>query len=262
MFRSKLTDWERFLPGVLVVLCSREQDRWKNIMLPATPVADTEAQQSWRNHFGKKWKIDCSSPDDFTSDWHTHSPIHLPHFHHRSLLPAEQRTWIIYCWPSGRVCACVSPASDETDHLDHHSKPKPGWPWLLHRPLILTLSVHLFLWAFISQPCLPRFELYGSTSVCVCVCGLPQLGERVHVSGPVKVTPYASCRDNEGFNFTTQAYQIAAPQSLRHATTTWVIWMGRHPPFHVHWAVCTVKFAKRPHHHNHRLFQSGLQDPV
>lgn len=48
----------------------------------------------------------------------------------------------------------------------------------------------------------------------------PRLKEHVHVSRPVKVTPYASCRDNEGFNFTTQAYQIAAPRSLRHALAT------------------------------------------
>lgn len=48
----------------------------------------------------------------------------------------------------------------------------------------------------------------------------PRLKEHVHVSSPVKVTPYASCRDNEGFNFTTQAYQIAAPRSLRHALAT------------------------------------------
>lgn len=89
-----------------------------------------------------------------------------------------------------------------------------------------------------------------------------RLKEHVHVSSPVKVTPYASCRDNEGFNFTTQAYQIAAPRSLRHALATWVIWMGRHPPFHVRRVVCTVKFAKRPHHHKCRLFQSGLQDWV
>lgn len=146
-------------------------------------------------------------------------------------------------WPPRQTQARLTLASPSTINSDSFC---PSLPLSLH---LSTLSPMVWVvWVYLC--------------VCVCVYGLPRLGERVHVSGPVKVTPYASCRDNEGFNFTTQAYQIAAPQSLRHATTTWVIWMGRHPPFHVHWAVCTVKFAKRPHHHNHRLFQSGLQDSV
>lgn len=114
-----------------------------------------------------------------------------------------------------------------------------------------------------SRLCLPRsLHLLASSPTAFACARVPRLKEHVHVSSPVKVTPYGSCRDNEGFNFTTQAYQIAAPRSLRHALATWVIWMGRHPPFHVRRVVCTVKFAKRPHHHNCRLLQSGLQDWV
>ncbi len=30
------------------------------------------------------------------------------------------------------------------------------------------------------------------------------------VSGPMKVTPSAACRDNKGFTFTAQAYQVEA----------------------------------------------------
>lgn len=30
------------------------------------------------------------------------------------------------------------------------------------------------------------------------------------MSGPMKVTPSAACRDNKGFTFTAQAYQVEA----------------------------------------------------
>lgn len=206
---------------------------------------------------GVKWQIDCSGRFHvFTySLSETYSPISLLQFHHHSLPPTEQQAWVIYQCPSvcSRVHLCVS---NGTNHLDHRGKPKPGWPWLFHQQLILTLSIAS------SKSSSLNLSSHGFTCICLCVhvCGVPWLGEHVDMSGPVKVTPYASCRDNEGFNFTTHAYQIAAPQSLRHALITWVIWMGRHPPFHVHWVALTEKFAKRPHHHNHCLFQSGLQD--
>lgn len=111
----------------------------------------------------------------------------------------------------GPLCVCVCPsAPDSTDHLDHHSRPEQNRPWPSRRPSIHRLTV--FLAAFLSRAtafarACPRMSA-------------TRLKEHVHVSSPVKVTPYASCRDNEGFNFTTQAYQIAAPRSPRHALAT------------------------------------------
>lgn len=190
----------------------------------------------------------------------------------RSPPPAEQQTWVICCWPlCTSVCVCVCPfASNRTDHLGAPWQTRSRlWPWLLHQPLILRLSVHLLPQSIHLSTFSPTAWLKPlSTCMCVCVCGLPWLWESACTcQGPLKVTPYVSCRDNEGFNFTTQAYQIAAPRSLWHAPTTWVIWMGRHPPFHVHWAVCvrvcvcvpaSEDLPKGPHHHNRRPVRSGV----
>lgn len=150
--------------------------------------------------------------EQLTSDWNTHGPINPPlGFSHHSHLPAaEKQTSVVCHWPP--LCVCVCPfASNRTHHLDRNSKPERARPWLFPSTINSGSSVYLFLKAFISQPCLPRLEW---CTLCVwppmvrgaCTC---QVQWRWHL--------YASCRDNEGFNFTTQAYQIAAPQSLRHA---------------------------------------------
>lgn len=117
------------------------------------------------------------------------------------------------------VCLCVSvwpSAPDRTNHLDHRSRPEPNRPWLFCQP-----SIHrLYCLRLPRSTSSPSLVSHGFRLCVSARAPAPRLKEHVHVSSPVKVTPYASCRDNEGFNFTTQAYQIAAPRSLRHALAT------------------------------------------
>lgn len=136
---------------------------------------------------------------------------------HRSLLPAGLQTCVIYWWPC--VCLCVCPCGPlpPTAPITLTTAADPNRTdlgcFVSHRSIAFTASVFL--------EALPPPASCLTAIACACPrAPAPRLKEHVHVSGPVKVTPYASCRDNEGFNFTTQAYQIAAPRSLRHALAT------------------------------------------
>lgn len=134
------------------------------------------------------------------TEWNAAATINLPHFQ----LPAEQQTWVICCWPSNCVFLSVPlpPAGSITLDLVHTDLGSS------HQLLILSISC--------TEP--PSLNLL-SHSLCVHVCvgalawSPMARGARVNVEvGPLKVTPRTPCRDNEGFNFATQAYEIVAPR--------------------------------------------------
>lgn len=198
------------------------------------------------------WRIDDSSADGITTaDWSSHRPINLPL---PITLSSPRNTEYSHLPPALFPYDCAS--------LRLWRDPSP-WPvrqnqagLTLCLPLDIN-SVHLVLKTFVSETSPPVVWVvftFVSARLCVrsptvteaCMC---QVQWRWHLVPRAEIMKVLTLQ--------VKHIRLLHPGPSDMHPSTWVIWMGRHPPFHVHWAVCTVKSAKKgPHHHNHHLPQT------